>query len=274
MARCTAAGRRNGTCSRSADPASASADAAAGAVMPARRLAASTGFAPVARADARVLVLGSLPGQMSLARQQYYAQPRNAFWKITGELFGFEPSLDYDARLRALVAQRVALWDTCAAAVRPGSLDARILRSSVVPNDFAPFLQAHPQIRRLCFNGATSAALFERLVLPTLAGAAAGAAAPAAAFHQPGPRRHEPGAQARSLARGPRTRSDRLTGGAAVAPLSARPRPAPRAAPRTTRPASASSAPRCPVARRSARCRWRAPRPPATGSRPAARAAR
>ncbi len=136
--------------------------------MPARRLAASTGFAPVARADARVLVLGSLPGQMSLARQQYYAQPRNAFWKITGELFGFEPSLDYDARLRALVAQRVALWDTCAAAVRPGSLDARILRSSVVPNDFAPFLQAHPHIRRLCFNGTTSAALFERLVLPTL----------------------------------------------------------------------------------------------------------
>jgi TDG/mug DNA glycosylase family protein len=136
--------------------------------MASGRLAASVGFAPVARADARVLVLGSLPGQMSLARQQYYAQPRNAFWKITGELFGFDPSLDYDSRLRALVTHRVALWDTCAAAVRPGSLDARILRASVVPNDFAPFLQAHPLIRRLCFNGATAAALFERLVLPTL----------------------------------------------------------------------------------------------------------
>ena len=63
---------------------------------------------------------------------------------------------------------RVALWDTCAAAVRPGSLDARILRASVVPNDFVPFLLAHPRIRRICFNGAASAALFERLVLHTL----------------------------------------------------------------------------------------------------------
>lgn len=128
----------------------------------------SVGFAPVARTDARVLVLGSLPGQVSLARRQYYAQPRNAFWKIAGELFGFDPSLDYDARLRALVEQRVALWDTCAAAVRPGSLDARIQRASVVPNEFAPFLLAHPRIRRLCFNGATAASLFERLVLPAL----------------------------------------------------------------------------------------------------------
>jgi double-stranded uracil-DNA glycosylase len=136
--------------------------------MAAPRAIASVGFAPVARADAQVLVLGSLPGQMSLAQQQYYAQPRNAFWKIAGELCGFDPSLDYEARLRALMAHRIALWDTCAAAVRPGSLDARIVRASVVPNDFAPFLQAHPRIRRLCFNGATAAALFERLVLPSL----------------------------------------------------------------------------------------------------------
>lgn len=132
------------------------------------RLAASSGFPPVARADARVLVLGSLPGQVSLAHRQYYAQPRNAFWKIAGELFGFDPALDYDARLRHLIESRVALWDTCAAAVRPGSLDASILRASVVPNDFAPFLLSHPQIRRICFNGATAAALFERLVVPGL----------------------------------------------------------------------------------------------------------
>ncbi len=132
------------------------------------QLAASVGFPPVARADACVLVLGSLPGQTSLARRQYYAQPRNTFWKITGELFGFDPALDYDARLMRLVESRVALWDTCAAAVRPGSLDARIRLDSVVPNAFAPFLLAHPQIRRICFNGKISATLFERLVLPGL----------------------------------------------------------------------------------------------------------
>jgi hypoxanthine-DNA glycosylase len=137
-------------------------------VTPAPGIVASVGFPPVAAADARVLVLGSLPGLTSLARQQYYAQPRNAFWKIAGEVLGFDPALDYESRLRALVERRVALWDTCAAAVRPGSLDARILPASVVPNDFAPFLAAHPGIRRLCFNGATSATLFERLVLPAL----------------------------------------------------------------------------------------------------------
>jgi hypoxanthine-DNA glycosylase len=136
--------------------------------MAAEGLVASLGFPPVAGHDARVLVLGSLPGQTSLAMQQYYAQPRNAFWKITGELFGFDPAVDYAARLRVLVERRIALWDTCAAAVRPGSLDARILRESVVPNDFAPFLAAHPHLRRVCFNGATSATLFERLVLPGL----------------------------------------------------------------------------------------------------------
>jgi len=130
--------------------------------------AASVGFPPIARADARVLVLGSLPGQTSLARQQYYAQPRNAFWRIVGDLLGFDPALDYATRQHCLVERGVALWDVCAAAVRPGSLDARIRRDSVVPNDFATFLGAHPQIHSLCFNGAAAASLFERRVLPAL----------------------------------------------------------------------------------------------------------
>lgn len=136
--------------------------------IPAAGTLASTGFPPVARADARLLVCGSLPGQTSLAMQQYYAQPRNAFWKITGEVLGFDPALDYAARCAALVARRVALWDVCAAAVRPGSLDARIRRDSVVPNDFGSFLHGHRRIARLCFNGAAALTLFERLVLPTL----------------------------------------------------------------------------------------------------------
>jgi hypoxanthine-DNA glycosylase len=137
-------------------------------MMATRRSAASAGFAPIARADARVLVLGSLPGRMSLARQQYYAQPRNAFWSIVGELSGFDPALDYEARQQCLLERRIALWDVCAAAVRPGSLDAHIQRHSVVPNEFEPFLAAHRQIRCLCFNGVTAASLFDRLVWPTL----------------------------------------------------------------------------------------------------------
>lgn len=129
---------------------------------------ASAGFPPIARNDARVLICGSLPGQTSLARQQYYAQPHNVFWKIAGELFGFDPALDYPARAAALAACRIAVWDVCAAAVRPGSLDAGIRRGTVVPNAFGPFLLAHPQIRRICFNGGVAFELFERRVWPVL----------------------------------------------------------------------------------------------------------
>lgn len=126
------------------------------------------GFPPIADAHARLLILGSLPGQASLRRQQYYAQPQNAFWKIMGRLFDAGPELAYDERARRLVAQGVALWDVCAAAQRPGSLDASIVHASVVPNDCAAFIASHPHIHLICFNGAKAAELYRRLVLPTL----------------------------------------------------------------------------------------------------------
>jgi hypoxanthine-DNA glycosylase len=130
------------------------------------------GFPPLAARSARVLVLGSLPGRESLRRRAYYAQPRNAFWPIMGALFGAGPELAYDARRRRLVAAGVALWDVCASAVRPGSLDADIDAASVVANDFAAFLGAHPGIRAVYFNGQAAAALYRRRVLPALRGPA------------------------------------------------------------------------------------------------------
>lgn len=132
------------------------------------RQQSSRGFPPVAGEDARILVCGSLPGQTSLALRQYYGLPRNAFWQIVGEVLGFDPALDYAARTAALVARRVALWDVCEAAVRPGSLDAGIRRETIVVNDFAPFLRAHPELERLCFNGGAAFELYERRVLPGL----------------------------------------------------------------------------------------------------------
>ena len=128
----------------------------------------STGFPPIADAHARVLILGSLPGQESLRQQQYYAQPRNAFWTLMGRLFGAGPDLPYDERTRRLIQSRVALWDVCAAAHRPGSLDASIRPDSVVPNDFAPFIAGHPQIRLIAFNGSKAAELYRRSVQPGL----------------------------------------------------------------------------------------------------------
>lgn len=133
----------------------------------------SQGFAPIAGVDSRVLILGSLPGQESLRRQQYYAQPRNAFWAIMGELFGAGPELPYAARVRRLRAQRIAVWDVCAAAFRAGSLDTSIVADSVVVNDFPAFFAAHRRIRLVCFNGTTAHVLYRRHVLPQLAGRAA-----------------------------------------------------------------------------------------------------
>jgi hypoxanthine-DNA glycosylase len=128
----------------------------------------SRGFPPVAAPDARVLILGSLPGQVSLARRQYYAQPQNAFWRIMGTLFGAGPELPYDERKALLVAHQVALWDVCKAAVREGSLDAAIDPASVIPNDFRSFLRAHPAIGLICTNGGTATRLYQRLVRPAL----------------------------------------------------------------------------------------------------------
>ena len=128
----------------------------------------SQGFPPVARADARVLILGSLPGRESLRRRQYYAQPQNAFWKIMGALVDAGPERSYAERRAKLLAAQIAVWDVCAAAWRAGSLDSAIVATSVVTNDFGRFLARHPGIGLVCFNGAKAAALYRRHVLPAL----------------------------------------------------------------------------------------------------------
>jgi TDG/mug DNA glycosylase family protein len=126
------------------------------------------GFPPIADAHARILILGSLPGLVSIRQQQYYGQPHNAFWKIMGRLFGAGPELPYAERAQRLAQNGIALWDVCAAAQRPGSLDAAIVHASVVPNDLVAFLAAHPHIGLIAFNGGKAADLYRRLVLPGL----------------------------------------------------------------------------------------------------------
>jgi TDG/mug DNA glycosylase family protein len=128
----------------------------------------SIGFPPIASPDARVLVLGSLPGQVSLARSQYYAQPQNAFWRIMGELVGAGPELAYEQRAARLRESGIALWDVCRSARRVGSLDAAIDFASVIPNDFATFFETHPQIACVFTNGGTATRFYRRLVLPRL----------------------------------------------------------------------------------------------------------
>jgi double-stranded uracil-DNA glycosylase len=126
------------------------------------------GFRPITDRRARVLVLGSMPGEASLAANQYYAYRHNQFWRIVGELCGFEPGSPYLKRCAALKRSRIALWDVIESCVRPGSLDAAIREDSLRVNDFPAFFKANPGIRRVCFNGRKAESAWRRHVLPAL----------------------------------------------------------------------------------------------------------
>ncbi|CAM3489636.1 DNA-deoxyinosine glycosylase [Mycobacterium colombiense] len=121
------------------------------------------GFPPVVDERARTLILGSFPSAQSLAVGQYYANPRNAFWSITGELFGFAAAAPYDRRLAALRSHGIALWDVLQACRRVGSSDSAIEPKSVLVNDFGELFERHPAITAVYFNGAKAADLFRRL---------------------------------------------------------------------------------------------------------------
>jgi len=123
-------------------------------------------FAPLRRENARVLVLGSMPGRASLDAQQYYAHPRNAFWPIMAAYCGFDPAADYPTRVGALLDAGIAVWDVLGECRRPGSLDADIELADARPNAISELLDVHPQIVRVCCNGAAAANLYRRFGLP------------------------------------------------------------------------------------------------------------
>lgn len=125
-------------------------------------------FAPIAGRNARVLILGSMPGKKSLDAREYYAHKQNAFWRIVGELLGIDPHAPYAKRIQSLRAARIALWDVLHSCERSGSMDSGIDRDSEIANDFRAFFRNHRDISRVFFNGAKAAASFKRSVLPEL----------------------------------------------------------------------------------------------------------
>ena len=118
-------------------------------------------MAPVGAADARLLILGSLPGEASLAAQRYYAHSTNQFWRLLGHAIGESlADLPYEARLERLAAREIALWDVVAEARRQGSLDGAIRGAS--PNELADYAGTHRRLEAVAFNGKTAAAIGRR----------------------------------------------------------------------------------------------------------------
>lgn len=119
-------------------------------------------FAPIESSNARVLILGSIPSAVSIQHQQYYAHPRNAFWKIMGDLADAGPELDYQQRCEALKSRGIALWDVLKCCTREGSLDSGIDNSSIKVNDLGSFFESHTDLEAVLFNGAKAEQIFYR----------------------------------------------------------------------------------------------------------------
>jgi len=118
-------------------------------------------FAPVTDSHTRLLILGSLPGEVSLARAQYYGHPQNQFWRLMVRVLSAElPSEDYESRLATLRRAGVGLWDVVRVARRVGSLDAAIRDHE--PNPLAEFAATLPALRAIAFNGGAAAAIGRR----------------------------------------------------------------------------------------------------------------
>ena len=121
------------------------------------------GLPPIARKDARLFILGSLPGEASLAARRYYAHPTNQFWRLLGSAIE-EPlqELDYEQRLERLAERRIGLWDVIASAAREGSLDQAIRNSGHNPLD--RLRSDFPDVKAIAFNGGTASTAGRRLL--------------------------------------------------------------------------------------------------------------
>lgn len=126
------------------------------------------GFPPIADEGATILILGTMPGEESLRKQEYYGNPRNTFWKIMASLFEFEHAEIYAERVSSLKINNIALWDVMQACERQGSLDSAIIDSTIAENDFESFYRGHSYINHVFFNGTKAEKEYFKRVLPKL----------------------------------------------------------------------------------------------------------
>ena len=125
-------------------------------------------FDPIANINAKVLILGSMPGAASLRAGEYYAHPRNHFWRLLQALVGLDPASSYELRIQALQSANIALWDVLHSCSREGSMDASIDKATQTANDFQTFFAQHPSITHVFFNGSAAEQIYRRVVMPAL----------------------------------------------------------------------------------------------------------
>ena len=114
------------------------------------------------------MILGSMPGEESLRKREYYANPRNSFWFILGNILGFEPDAGYEERKKILKKKNIALWDVLKACERKGSLDSSIIDATSVENDLLAFYAEFPAIKYVFFNGTKAEAEYKKRILPAV----------------------------------------------------------------------------------------------------------
>lgn len=119
-------------------------------------------FPSLSNPEAEVLLLGTMPGVQSLAMNEYYGHPQNNFWKLIAAVFDESFPTDYMEKKEMLRRNKIAVWDVLQACERQGSLDSAIMKE--VPNDFTEFLNEHPHIKLIAFNGQKAAAFFKKHV--------------------------------------------------------------------------------------------------------------
>ena len=122
----------------------------------------SFSFAPITPDNAKILILGTMPGTKSLELNQYYGHKQNNFWKFMFEILKEKFSTDYETRTALLIKNKIALWDVLQFCDREGSLDSAI--KNEIANDFETFLETHSNINTILFNGQKAAAFFKKYV--------------------------------------------------------------------------------------------------------------
>jgi TDG/mug DNA glycosylase family protein len=125
------------------------------------------GIAPIVSKNCRILLLGSMPSESSLSKQEYYGHPQNSFWSIMQTFTHVASKSPYPERVQSLHNAGIGVWDVIASCVRPGSLDSRISAASISVNPLIELILHHPELQLIGLNGGKAFELFQRHFIKT-----------------------------------------------------------------------------------------------------------